>query len=121
MQLFGDAGAWFAQQPPCSRWLLLLSLAVPAGLGLGLLPIQLLHYDARLLFGRLQLWRAISSLFLAKPSIGFLFNCFFRFQYSMQLEMASGRFPERADYLYFLILITLGLNVQKSSHFLPIL
>lgn len=114
MQLFGDVGQWFGQQPPCSKWLLLLSLFIPIGLQFGMLPVYYLYNDWRKMLGG-QLWRAFTSLFLVKPSLSFLFNCFFRFQYSSQLELASGKFLGDGEYLYFLLITCLALNVQQHA------
>lgn len=113
MQLLGEVGWWFGTQPPVSRWLLIFSLAMPVGIQLGIIPITWVYFDWRLILFKLQVWRVFTCLFLAKPSIAFIFNCFFRFQYSVQLEVSSGQFRSTAEYLYFLALATLGLNVSK--------
>ena len=118
MQLFGEAGQWFSQQPPCSKWLLLFSLLIPVGMQLGLLPVQWLYNDWRLILYSGQLWRPFTSLFFTKPSLSFLFNCFFRFQYSGQLELASGKFLGDGEYLYFLLITCLALNVPFYAYLL---
>jgi membrane associated rhomboid family serine protease len=115
MQILGEIGQWFGQQPPISKWLLVFSLAIPVGVQLGAIPVNWVYYDWRYIVLRLQVWRAFTCLFLAKPSISFVFNCFFRFQYSVQLEMASGKFKTTADYLYFLVLTSIGLNVLHKQ------
>lgn len=111
MELLGDFGRWFGEQPFSSKWLLLFSLSVPVLFQFKILPIAYIYYSAEHIFLRLQFWRMFTALFLTQPSIGWLFNCFFRFQYSSQLEFLFTR----ADYLFFLLLSALAINVRPFA------
>ena len=115
MQLFGELGHWFGQQPQVSKWLLIFSVLIPICMQFGLVSPLILYYDVNKIVYKLQIWRVLTSLFLAKPSISFVFNCFFRFQYSCQLEFGSGKFLYPGEYLYFLLLTGLALNVPDHN------
>lgn len=113
MQLFGEFGRWFTTQPPCSRWLLILSLLLPILLQLSILPVTwLVYYVPYIAKG--QVWRCVTALFLAKPSLPFLFNVYFRYLYSTQLETSQFA-RSKGDYAYFLILSAVLLNVLPSQ------
>jgi membrane associated rhomboid family serine protease len=115
MQVFGEVGRWWSVQPLSSRTLLLLSLSLPLALQLSLIPASLLLYHPPLLV-RGQLWRVVTALFLAKPSLPFLFNVFFRYQYASQLE--GAQFARKGgDFAYMLVMTGVLLNVQYQLTF----
>lgn len=109
MQIFGEMGRWFGEQPVVTKYMLVLSLTVPVFIQFGVLPARLVYYSTQHI-ARLQLWRTVTSVFFTKPSLPWLFNVFYRYQYSLHLEAMLGQ----ADYLYFVLLCVVGLNVRLA-------
>lgn len=104
---------WFSEQPFTTKWLTVFSLTIPLLMKFQIISPSWLVWHWESITWRFQVWRMFTSLFLTGVNFNFIIALYFRFQYSFYLE--TGYFAGRpADYLYFLILSTLVMNVQSS-------
>lgn len=101
---------WFAQQPFSTKWISVFSLILPLMMKFYLISPHWLVWHSESILWRFQWWRMFTSPFLYGVNFNFIIALYFRFQYSLYLE--TGYFVGRsADYLYFLLMSTLALNV----------
>ncbi len=107
-------GAWFAGQPFVTKWLLIASAVTPVACALRLLPPAWLYWNGALILGRLQVWRALTTFFVAPLNVNLIFKLYMRYLYSSHLETGvfGGRSP---DYLYFLLLSSLAISVRPGA------
>ncbi|EDW87304.1 derlin-1 [Drosophila yakuba] len=109
-----DAGVWYRSLPRFTRYWLTATVVLSMLCRFDVLPLHWLHLDRSAVFGKLQLWRCVTSLFVfpisSNTAFHFLINCFFIVQYSSKLEKDQyGRSP--ADYLYLLIVSAVLANI----------
>lgn len=109
-----DAGTWYRSLPRFTRYWLTATVGLSLLCRFDIIPIYWLHLDRSAVFGKLQLWRCVTSLFVfpisSNTAFHFLINCFFIVQYSSKLEKDQyGRSP--SDYLYLLMVSAVLANI----------
>ncbi|XP_034666797.1 derlin-1 isoform X1 [Drosophila subobscura] len=109
-----DAGQWYRSLPRFTRYWLTATVVLSLLCRFELLSISALYLDRSQIFGSLQLWRCVTSLFVfpitPNTAFHFLINCYFIVQYSTRLEKDQySRSP--SDYLYLLIVTAVLANI----------
>lgn len=90
--------------PPITRVLFFSVIAVP------FLTSSLAKYFTLLPFSILQPWRLFTHFFIEKIGLNWLFNVYFIYRYSLELEAAFFSF-KTSDYLYFILFTTTTANL----------
>lgn len=109
-----DFRHWFAEQPFTTKWITVLSLALPLLMRLQVISPHWLVWHWESISRRAQVWRMLTAPFLTRVNFNFIIALYFRFQYSLYLE--TGYFAGRpADYAYFVLLSTLLINVHMPD------
>ena len=103
----GAVGEFLNQWPPCTRYLLLLSVAIPLSVRLGIISAYDLLFSTPMLYKRMQLWRLVTPFFFCAVNLNYLHALYVRFNYSLLLERSSDFAGNGADYLFFLLFSSL--------------
>lgn len=109
-----SVSSFLADIPPVTRYLLLGTLAVTCGSGLGVVSPSVFVLDWQAVFGRFQVWRPFFTLLhQQKLNFNFILKIMYLYQYSKQLEM--GAFGgNTADYVAALMYISVGLMLTTA-------
>jgi hypothetical protein len=76
------------------------------GCHFGILPYTWFYFSPyRLLRIPPEIWRPFTAYFLSTPKLGIILDPYFVYQYMTQLEMASTKFPRKADLLWYLLTV----------------
>lgn len=107
-------GAWLADIPPVTRYLLLGTVAVTCGSGLGVVSPAVYSLDWGYVLRRFHVWRPLFTLLhQQKLNFNFLLKVMYLYQYSKQLELGAfaGNTP---DYVAALMYVSLGLWLSTA-------
>lgn len=109
-----SVSSWLADIPPVTRYLMLGTLAVTCGSGLGVVSPSVFVLDWTAVLGRFHVWRPLFTLLhQQKLNFNFLLKIMYLYQYSRQLEM--GAFGgNTADYVAALMYVSLGLLLSTA-------
>ncbi|ORX97893.1 DER1-domain-containing protein [Basidiobolus meristosporus CBS 931.73] len=107
---------WFYSNPFCTRWLFATYSALSILGGLGLISKQSVYYDFTTVLGQFQFWRVATCFFNYELSISAIFQLYFLYTYSKQLETSPVFLGRTADYLYFLI-VTMTFSIVSATVF----
>ncbi|TPX37279.1 hypothetical protein SeMB42_g00914 [Synchytrium endobioticum] len=104
-----DAQHWYRSLPLVPRVLLTATVAVSVVGNFVLSPLHIVFHAQSIAY-RLQLWRLITPFFFTPKSMDGLFNLYFLFNYSNQLN--SSLFAGRnAEFVFFVLFIMTGLDI----------
>ncbi|XP_017469298.1 PREDICTED: derlin-1-like [Rhagoletis zephyria] len=103
-----DPGQWYKQLPRLTRYWLTATVVLSLLTRFDILPLESGYLSRDAVWGRLQLWRCVTALFVypltSATGFHFLINCYFISRYIAQLEKEQfGR--SLADYLYMLLIV----------------
>ncbi|XP_036328803.1 derlin-1-like [Rhagoletis pomonella] len=109
-----DPGQWYKQLPRFTRYWLTATVVLSLLTRFDILPLESVYLSRDAVWGRLQLWRCVTALFVypltSATGFHFLINCYFISRYIAQLEKEQfGRSP--ADYLYMLLIVAVLANI----------
>ncbi|KAF5666804.1 F-LANa [Fusarium circinatum] len=92
--------------PPVSRNLITATVLTSIGCIVGLLPAtRLIYHPSYLWMFPPQIWRLVTCFFVEMQPINLLFNSFFLYRYSVQLEMGNPRFPRKVDLVFYILFV----------------
>ncbi|KAI9898353.1 hypothetical protein N3K66_006713 [Trichothecium roseum] len=108
-----DLSDQYWRLPIITRTLSTLVFAVSLGLHTGLLPDYFTYHPQLIARFPPQIWRLVSCYCITGPALSVVFDTYFCFQYTRQLE--TGKFSRKEDLLWFLLFI--GGVVHATNYF----
>ncbi|PCD37552.1 hypothetical protein AU210_006050 [Fusarium oxysporum f. sp. radicis-cucumerinum] len=102
--------------PPVSRNLITATVLTSIGCIVGLLPaMRLIYHPSYLWMFPPQIWRLVTCFLIEMQPINLLFNSFFLYRYSVQLEMGNPRFPRKVDLVFYILFVCTVILCFASS------
>jgi Derlin-2/3 len=102
---------WYKNLPPLTRIGLTTFFCITVLVQLDILDPQLVFLDWQLVINKLQVWRLLTSVTFFGPfSFQFMFQMYFFSSFSSKLEK-NEVFQNSADYLFFLLMQTVLLDI----------
>lgn len=99
----------FWQLPVLARTITAAVVVVSIGVRLGVIPFTYVFHHPHYLWQSWtsvpQLWRPITCYLVASSGLGLLFDPYFLYQYTVQLETGNPRFPRKVDLVWYMIFV----------------
>ncbi|KAF4974297.1 hypothetical protein FZEAL_8779 [Fusarium zealandicum] len=98
--------AAYWELPAVARTLTTATVVLSIGCLTGVLPVGLLiHHPFYLWKIPPQIWRPITCFFIADHPLNLLFDAYFLYKYTTQLEVGHPRFPRKVDLVWYIMFI----------------
>ncbi|KAM5342550.1 hypothetical protein ACJ41O_013516 [Fusarium nematophilum] len=94
------------QLPGLARTLTTATVVLSLGVHTGILSIShFIHHPFYLWKIPPQIWRPVTSFFIAGSGLNMLFDSYFLYNYLSQLETGNPRFPRKVDLVWYLMFV----------------
>jgi hypothetical protein len=78
--------------------------------------MRLIYHPSYLWMFPPQIWRLVTCFLIEMQPINLLFNSFFLYRYSVQLEMGNPRFPRKVDLVFYILFVCTVILVSLRLH-----
>ncbi|KAK9765299.1 hypothetical protein K7432_006489 [Basidiobolus ranarum] len=107
---------WFRTIPFCTRYIFATTVVLAILGAFQVLSPSSMYYDLTSIISRFQIWRLVTCFFNYHLDLEFVFNLYFLYTYSSQLERSPTFLGRTGDYVYFII-VTMTFSLVLSTIF----